>query len=342
MSAGNELSPKDRRTIACALERMGLGANGETFEASPLSGGVSCDVWHIRLANGCELVIKRALPKLRVDADWRAPAGRSAAEADWFRLVAEVDPRLVPEVVAEDRAHHMFAMEYLPIDSHPIWKTVLAAGRAEANFAGQVGAALSRIHAYTAGREDIARDFAHAVLFRALRLEPYLLFTASKHPDLAPRIRATAERIAQSRIALMQGDISPKNILVGADGPVFLDAETASFGDPAFDLAFCLNHLLLKGAWHPEFRPLYRESFARLAQTYLEGVRWEAAGDLEERASELLPMLLLARIDGESPVEYLTQDTDKAFVRAAARTLLLQGPTSLAQIADYFAGASSR
>ncbi|HUJ03877.1 MAG TPA: aminoglycoside phosphotransferase family protein, partial [Rhizomicrobium sp.] len=289
MSASNELSPEDRTTIAAALQRMKLAAAGEDFSAQPLSGGVSCDVWHVRLADGRELAVKRALPKLRVEADWRAPAARSAAEADWFRLVAEVDPRLVPEVVAEDRAHHLFAMEYLAQETHPLWKTELAAGRANADFAGQVGAALARIHAYTAGREDIAHDFAHSAQFRALRLEPYLLFTASKHPDLAPRIRAMAERVAQSRIALMQGDISPKNILIGPDGPVFLDAETATYGDPAFDLGFCLNHLLLKGVWHPEHRALYRDSFAALSRAYLEGVTWEPAKDLEARTSEVLP-----------------------------------------------------
>ena len=51
----------------------------------------------------------------------------------------------------------------------------------------------------------------------------------------------------------MHGDVSPKNILVGWKGPVFLDAETTCYGDPAFDLAFCLTHLLLKCVWHPEW-----------------------------------------------------------------------------------------
>ncbi len=55
-----------------------------------------------------------------------------------------------------------------------------------------------------------------------------------------------AAGVAEARIAVMQGDVSPKNILVAPHGPVFLDAETACLGDPAFDLAFCLNHLLLK------------------------------------------------------------------------------------------------
>ncbi len=78
----------------------------------------------------------------------------------------------------------------------------------------------------------------------------------------------------------MQGDISPKNILVGKDGPVFLDAETACYGDPVFDLSFCINHLLLKCVWHPEHRAKYLESFLALKDAYLAGVTWEPpAGD---------------------------------------------------------------
>ena len=35
---------------------------------------------------------------------------------------------------------------------------------------------------------------------------------------------------------------------------------------------------------------------------------WEPRADLEARAAHLLPGLLLARIDGKSPVEYITAD----------------------------------
>src|SRR5205085_1381845 len=88
-------------------------------------------------------------------------------------------------------------------------------------------------------------------LFFALRLEPYLLHAARAHPDCARPIEALSDFIERSRIALMHGDVSPKNILRGPDGPIFLDAETAAYGDPAFDFGFCLNHLLLKSVLLP-------------------------------------------------------------------------------------------
>ena len=120
----------------------------------------------------------------------------------------------------------------------------------------------------------------------------------------------------------MHGDVSPKNILRGPDGPVFLDAECAWWGDPAFDLAFCLNHLLLKCLWTPAATPGFLACFDALAAAYLAGVTWEPPAALEARAAHLLPGLFLARVDGKSPVEYITAEPDKDRVRRVAARCL--------------------
>ncbi len=314
--------------VTAALAAMGLPPAGEI---TPLSGGVSCDVYLVN-SGGRALCVKRALPKLRVAAEWRAPADRSHAEVSWFRLVAGIDPEWVPAVIAEDRERHMFAMAYVPPDTHPVWKGELAAGRANPAFASRVGDALSSIHAATAGRDDIARSFANGVQFHALRVEAYLLFTAAKHSDVAPAIRSIAKNLGATRIALMHGDVSPKNILCGPEGPVFIDAETCCYGDPAFDLAFCLNHLLLKGIWHPEHLTAYAQCFTALVDAYFAGASWEGRGGLESRTAGLLAAFLLARIDGKSPVEYITAETDKALVRAIAKSFLNGGENRLDHI----------
>jgi aminoglycoside phosphotransferase (APT) family kinase protein len=131
----------------------------------------------------------------------------------------------------------------------------------------------------------------------------------------------------------VHGDVSPKNILCGPDGPVFLDAECAWWGDPAFDLAFCLNHLLLKCLWVPSARAGLMACFDAMATTYLRHVTWEAAATLEARAAQLLPGLLLARVDGKSPVEYITTETARDTVRSVASFLLLNPPDRLADVA---------
>lgn len=331
---------KEHRDIAAALIDMGLMQAGEQFTLETLSGGVSCDVYKVEIERRAPIVVKRALPRLRVKLDWRAPPERSAAEVAWIELVSRINPDCVPKILGEDRARHLFAMEYLAPDAYPIWKAELAGGRIETGFAADVGAALVNIHARTAGDDKIAREFANGAQFHALRLEPYLLFTAGRHPDLADAIANVSAEIAKARIALMQGDISPKNILCGPNGPVFLDAETACYGDPAFDLAFCLNHFLLKSVWRPQWKDRYAQAFASMRGSYLAGVTWEEATEIDGRAARLLPMLFLARVDGKSPVEYLTEEADKSFVRATARAMIQRAPANLEEIARrYFAGS---
>ncbi len=307
--------------LAAALRGMGLIGKDESCAIRALPGGVSCDVFAVE-TDGRLFCVKRALDKLRVAVDWRAPPDRSHAEVAWMRLVAGIDPKWVPQILGEDRARHLFAMQYFPPETYTVWKSLLAAGRADAGFAAEVGEAVARIHAATAGREDIARAFANQAQFHALRIDAYLLHTTARHSDVAETIRALAQSIANARIALMHGDMSPKNILSGPGGPVFLDAETCCYGDPAFDLAFCLNHLLLKAIWHPEHTTAYAASFAALKEAYFAKADWEEHAGLESRIAGLLAAFLLARIDGKSPVEYITSERDKAFVRTLAKEFL--------------------
>lgn len=321
----------DHDQLAAPLARMGLIAPGETFAVTRLSGGVSCDVWKVERPGTGALVVKRALDKLRVAADWRAPPGRWKAEVAWLKLAHGIDPACAPPVVGEDEEAGLFAMTFLP--HAPLWKAELAAGRVDVAFAALVGRKLAAIHAATAGRADLAAQFDNGVQFLALRLEPFLLFTAARHEDVARQLKAIANSIGNARVALMQGDISPKNILIGKDGPVFLDAETACYGDPAFDLAYCLNHLLLKCVWHPEHAEKYLASFRALKDAYLQGITWEAPAQTESRAAKLLAALLLARIDGKSPVEYLADERDKDFVRQSAKGFLKSGEESLETMA---------
>jgi aminoglycoside phosphotransferase (APT) family kinase protein len=283
---------------------------------------VSSDVFRVETQDGRTLVIKRSIPQLRVKAEWLAPVERIVGEVRWLALARSIDPRLAPEVLAVLAEAHVFVMAFLDPASHPVWKDEMAAGRVDPAFAEMVGRDLARIHASTAGRADVAADFDTYDFFFALRVSPFLLFTAERHPDVAPRLRALADDLGRRRTALMHGDVSPKNILVGPDGPVFLDAETTAYGDPAFDLAFCLTHLLLKTVWLRPNREVVMASFDSLRSAYAAGLSWEPPEALSARAAALVSALLLARVDGKSPAPYLTDPAGQALIRRSAKTLL--------------------
>ena len=303
------------------LHRAGLGS---PIRMEPLTGGVSSDIWRVDLP-GVSICVKRALPRLRVAQVWEAPIERNRYERQWMQTAGQAAPGAAPRVLAWDDAAGLFAMEYL---DHPVWKALLREGRANAAFAAKVGSRLAAIHAATAGKAEVAAALPTDAIFHAIRLEPYLVATATRHPDLADTLQRLAQRTAASKHCLVHGDVSPKNILVAGHGPIFLDAECAWYGDPAFDLAFCLNHMFLKSAWVPSALPGFMQCFDALSAAYLRGVTWEPPAAVEERAATLLPGLLLGRVDGKSPVEYL-DPAGQALVREAARKLLVRGERTL-------------
>ena len=320
------LTDVERNLLIESLGRMGL-ACGEESVLTPLTGGVSSLIVRVE-ARGSAFCVKCALPKLKVAANWTAPVERNGAEVAWMREVSAIVPSAVPAVLAVDVEGNAFAMSFLDPKTHPVWKNQLRDGAIDVAVASEVGRRLAKIHGGTARRVELEQRFANDATFFDIRLDPYLGEIGRVHPDVRLKTDELIERTQQTKLALMHGDVSPKNILVGGDGPVFLDAECACYGDPAFDVAFCLNHFLLKCLWRPEHSSLYLACFDAFSRAYLDYVDWESAQELGLRAGSLLPALLLARVDGKSPVEYLTGQTERGVVRNFAKRVL-SGPQLL-------------
>jgi len=330
MPAPAQLHQPDPAMIR-SLQQAGLISPGTDCRFEALAGGVSSDIWKISTPER-QFCVKRALAKLKVNADWHAPVERNRYEVAWYRFAAAILPDAVPKVLFHDASAMLFAMDYLDPADHRLWKSELRDGRALPADAAGVGARLGRIHAATAASPEMLAAFPRNGIFHAIRLEPYLEATAARHPDLLEALFALSRRTAAIRRVMTHGDVSPKNILIGPQGPVFLDAECACAGDPAFDLAFCLNHLLLKSLWTPSARPAFNACFTALAEAYLAEVDWEPADDVEARAASLLPALLLARVDGKSPVEYVQTAADKDRVRRCAPPLVARPTPRLSDI----------
>ncbi len=330
MSVHDRPEHPDHEMLA-ALKRLGFFERDARYTA--MTGGVSSDIWKVETTRDV-FCVKRALPRLKVAARWCAPVERNRFEAVWYGLANQAVPGSAPRVLAVDEAALLFAMEYLDPVAHVLWKHALRDGAVDPLQAAAVGERLARIHAVAAADTRWRERFPRRDIFRVIRLEPYLEATAERHPDVRNQLLALSRITAATRRTVIHGDVSPKNILLGPAGPVFLDAECACVGDPAFDMAFCVNHLLLKCCWRPQWRERFLSAFTAFTTAYLGGVDWEPRDALEERAAHLLPGLFLARVDGKSPVEYLTDESDKNRVRRCARCLLRAPPARLDDVRD--------
>ena len=325
----------DPAVVRRVFVSLGLAQEHEDVQALPLKGGVSSGIFRVDVRSG-SYCVKQALPRFKVAKEWRAPVDRVFSEIDYLRTVGGIVPGSVPRVIGQDDATKCFVMEFLGPEFRN-WKAQLLAGDVDPRIANHVGDVLGRIHSSTADRADLAHRFATDDNFYAIRLEPYLVESSRVHPQLADLLLALVTRTAATRRGLVHGDVSPKNVLVGPNGPVLIDAECAWFGDPAFDVAFCLNHFLLKAAHLPQHTQSLMSCFAAMTRAYFAHVHWEPTLELEQRAASLLPGLTLARVAGKSPVEYLDEPA-RHRVRMLSIQLLLQQPTSLEMIATGGSG----
>jgi 5-methylthioribose kinase len=325
------LTDSERKSLRETLSRMGLLSGTEPAEFTELSGGVSARIVSVK-TSGRVMCVKQALPKLKVTADWEAPLSRNTAEVAWLRMASNIAPGSVPVVLGEDQGSATFAMAYLDPISHPVWKEDLKRGIVDVSVGVKVSQLLLRIHDGTAGDPRMAETFATDDNFLALRLEPYFGAAGTVHRELTGTLAELSRRTLAQKRAVVHGDVSPKNILIGPKGPLLLDAECAWYGDPAFDLAFCLSHLLLKCVVRPQAADSYLQSFDAMVSTYLAGIRWESASHFESRAVALLPALLLARVDGKSPVEYIVRNRTRELIREFAKPLILTPLATLAAL----------
>jgi 5-methylthioribose kinase len=322
----------DSQTLLEQLRRDGCVRDAHAA-LTPLSGGVSSDIFLVQ-DGAARFVVKRALAKLRVQDDWFANVGRNATERAYLEWVSRFLPDAVPRLLAANADAGYFCMEFFGLD-FANWKQLLFGGVCQPEHAAQAGKILGAIHRRTAGDAAVARRFATTEDFRQLRLEPYLLTTGARHADLREHFEREAGRLAATREALVHGDFSPKNILIATSRMVLLDCEVAWYGDPAFDVAFLLNHFFLKALHHAPVDHGLKKMAASFWRAYGAARKNGEARVIEQRLVPLLLMLLLARVDGKSPVEYLTEPK-RQFIRDFVGYYLPSPPDDLAGLSEVW------
>lgn len=300
------------------VDRGVIDEAGGTVEV--LSGGVSADAFAVHAPNW-SWVVKQALARLKVAAEWHADPSRILNEAAALQVVGERVPDSVPSVASVDQDRLILVMQHAPPDLHD-WKSELMAGGIEgsADTAARLGEILAALHAGTFGDPILASRFGDTESFVDLRIDPFHRAVARRLPDLAGPLGALAAELTEHPQCLVHGDYSPKNVLASGPTAWVIDWEVAHFGNPVFDLAFMLAHLMCKTAHAPRHRAVYRGC----AQNFLTAYNRDVPGALKPDPFGLVrhtAAVVLARTDGKSPAAYLEPPQREAAQRAAIELL---------------------
>ncbi len=307
----------DEGSVLPYLRQRGLLTGDATVET--LTGGVSCIVLAVSNSQ-VDLVVKQALPELKTKAKWVADQRRAIVEARAMQVYHAVTPDSVPELIDCDPAEFTLTMSRLP-RSCTNWKIDMLEGRIHPEMGRELGSILAKWHNKAAVSAEIRAEFMEDSLFEQLRVAPFYRAVAAVNPQLTSVINALIAEITQIKATLVHGDFSPKNIMATTGNhPIVLDFEVAHTGNPVFDLAFLLAHLLCKVIRTED--KAEKELLVATASQFL--ITYEESSQLS--VSKSLPrhiaLIALARVEGVSPVNYLDQPAQQHLIAITKAALL--------------------
>jgi 5-methylthioribose kinase len=305
-----------------ARSRGWIGPGPATVEA--LGGGVSNAVLRVE-ADGRVLVLKQSRPQLRTRDAWFSDIDRVYREQEVMEALQPLlPPGIVPQVLHADRANYVFAMTSAPADARN-WKQQLLRGDVELDLGHLAGVVLGRLHQKTAENRAEYERFRDRNVFVQLRVDPFYRRIQERRPEVAAAVAPLIEQLAESAEALCHADFSPKNILTHGETFTLVDYETAHLGDPTMDLGFFTSHLILKAVHVAGARDWLLELVRMFWRGYGREVKFRPLPELEARGVAHCGVCLLARVDGTSPVDYLTADAERETARRLGRLILLDG-----------------
>lgn len=293
-------------TVVEYLTSKNVIQKNDNPQVEVLTGGVSNVVIAITTANQ-KLVLKQALAELAVSEKWEADQRRAIVEANAIELFNKLTPNQVPKLIFLDPDRFILVLERVPVGS-TVWKSDLLAGVINPDIGLKLGATLASWHNYGEKSAEAKLKFMEDSLFEQLRIDPFYRFVATKNPQIEVPIRKLINELEGDKTTVVHGDFSPKNIMVATNDDIYiLDFEVTHAGNPVFDLAFLTAHLLCKF-----FRTDDRLHAKLLANTAISFMKeYQTLRRISPSVTRHAALIALARVEGKSPVNYLSTDAQQ-------------------------------
>ena len=293
-------------TVVEYLTSKNVIQKNDNPQVEVLTGGVSNVVIAITTADQ-KLVLKQALAELAVSEKWEADQRRAIVEANAIELFNKLTPNQVPKLIFLDPDRFILVLERVPVGS-TVWKSDLLAGVINPDIGLKLGATLASWHNYGEKSAEAKIKFMEDSLFEQLRIDPFYRFVATKNPQIEVPIRKLINELEGDKTTVVHGDFSPKNIMVATNDDIYiLDFEVTHVGNPVFDLAFLTAHLLCKF-----FRTDDRLHAKLLANTAISFMKeYQTLRRISPSVTRHAALIALARVEGKSPVNYLSTDAQQ-------------------------------
>ncbi len=310
-----------------------LVPGSEELSVRELGGGVSNTVLLVE-SSQFRWVVKQSLGRLRVREDWRSDRARIFREAESIQALRPVlGEGALPQVLHVDRENYLFVMTAAPVGAVS-WKELLLGRRADLAVARQAAVLLGRLINASRDNKEFRDRFADRQVFDQLRIDPYYRTTAARHGEVGRQIRKLITDSMKIRTSLVHGDYSPKNMLVQGERIFLIDFEVVHWGDPSFDAGFLLNHLFLKALYQPQFDQIYMTAAREFWTTLRAALGPEGWANFAKLTFRHVGGLMLARIDGKSPVEYIQDEPMKERVRQVAKRIIHGRPGVFEEVVE--------
>jgi len=286
-----------------------------------LKGGVSSEVYKIKTSKNI-YCIKRSLKKLLVKKDWYADTSRIKYEYLWLKHCKNFIPNSVPKLYYYNDKEKYFSLEYFDERKFRTLKELFFKRLINKDVIKKISLDLQTIHLKSANIPTKKIFSNNNKNFYDLRLDAYFNEIGRVHVNLQNHVRLINKNYYKFSTTLVHGDFSPKNILVNNKTIKIIDAETCNFGDPVFDLVFFTNHLLIKSLIIPEIKEKLLESYLYFYNIYFSNLKNNEIESYLKRIIKMTPIMLLARVDGKSPVEYIHKKNIKDKIRQKSMQLI--------------------
>ncbi|MDG7000938.1 MAG: aminoglycoside phosphotransferase family protein [Nitrososphaerota archaeon] len=328
----------DLEELSSYLERHGISPGQKVISIEEIKGGVSADVYRVKMSL-CDLIVKVPLGKLKVEREWISDTIRGRNEFRALYIASSIlGNDSVPKPYFFDDESRAIIISAAPAE-FVTWKSLLMSNHAEPRIAEILADNLGRFHKGSMEQDWLEGELTESSrLFYELRLSPYFEQLLPLHTRYRENIIEVIRVLRDKKCSLVHGDFSPKNILTdGTSRAIILDWEVIHYGNPVFDLGFMCTHLTLKAIHLGKDDP---QKWLKLIHVFYD--RYNSTVDYrtvdETEFFKVLGALLVARVDGKSPAEYLSMP-EKDFVRSFGLHVL---STRFENIDEYCSQLESR